>query len=60
MRWVSNGDPPIYVWPGDEWYNQKDKTNYYAIPSLLKWQTFSGDLKEIPFPKKTRIMTSIA
>jgi hypothetical protein len=60
MIWVSNGDPPIYVWPGDGWYNQKDKTRYYAIPSLLRWETFAGELKVIYFPKKARIMTSIA
>ena len=52
MIWISNGDPPIYVWPGDEWYNQKDKCIYTANINKQGWDgpTF------VPFTKKTRIL----
>ena len=53
MRWISNGDPPLYVWPGDTWYNQKDKMIYKANINERSWISTVG---HIDFPKKTRIM----
>lgn len=57
MRWISNGDPPIYVWLGDSWYNQKDKMIYQVDTTRGFWYYFVGEeCKVIPFTKKTRIM----
>jgi hypothetical protein len=28
MIWISNNDPPIYIWKGDKWYNQKNRRIY--------------------------------
>ena len=54
MKWISNNDPPKYVWPGDLWYNQKDKMLYEANIERRQWE---GGRKTIHFPKKTIIMS---
>ena len=64
MKWISNGDPPLYVWLGDNWYNQKDKKTYFSDIGRQCWHHFdSYESKEpsnvIPFPKKTKIMLKI-
>ena len=57
MKWISNNDPPLYVWPGDWWYNQKDKITYNANIISKSWIFENGvDLIYINFTKKTRIM----
>jgi len=53
MRWVSNGDAPIYVWSGDVWYNQKDKMTYAVDTIRGGW--VSNELI-VYFTKKTRMM----
>ncbi len=58
MLWVSNSDPPLYVWEDDEWYNQKDKITYKAYPEERNWGN-AFLLVFIEFPKKTRIMNEI-
>jgi hypothetical protein len=58
MKWISNGDPPLYVWKNDWWYNQKDKQEYQAMIKLRQWISFEPIVKMIDFPKKTRIMTN--
>lgn len=55
MRWISNNDPPLYIWEGDLWYNQKDKITYFADIHMKRW-IIGLSLKSIDFPKKTRIM----
>jgi hypothetical protein len=59
MRWISNGDPPLYVWEGDEWYNQKDKITYQERIDWKCWSYHEGNycISNIDFPKKTRVMT---
>ena len=53
MNWISNGDPPIYVWNKDTWYNQKDKLTYF-IDNLNKgWRC---EDKFYAFTKKTKFM----
>lgn len=54
MLWISNNDPPLYVWKGDLWYNQKDKITYYADVIERVW--IFEDLTKIDFPKRTKIM----
>lgn len=60
MKWISNGDPPIYVWLGDCWFNQKDKLIYFADTQRRFWYCFKHEVtldpEVIPFPKKARIM----
>jgi hypothetical protein len=62
MKWISNGDPPLYVWEGDIWYNQKDKLEYLSISLKRKWichdikQGWQTKIPDIEFPKKTRVM----
>ena len=53
MRWISNGDAPIYIWEGDTWYNQRDKLTYYV--NLIRQCWSSGD-SCIYFTKKTKVM----
>lgn len=58
MRWISK-EPPLYVWRGDSWYNEKDNLVYTADLTRGFWHHFESDddqnPKIIPFPKKTRI-----
>lgn len=57
MRWVSNGDPPLYVWRLDIWYDQKTKRTYQANPDERKWWSLSQTgFTYIDFPKKSRVM----
>jgi len=56
MRWISNNDPPIYVWGGDVWYNQKDKITYIADLYGRQWLPHLFASEGILFPKKARIM----
>jgi len=62
MKWISNGDPPQYVWKGDIWYNQKDKSYYYANLDRNSWDYREQGLNVIDvdmfisFPKKTKVM----
>lgn len=57
MKWISNGDPPLYVWEGDRWYNQKDKMTYSACVESRIWANFLDVYApRIPFPKKTKVM----
>lgn len=54
MMWISNNDPPLYVWDGDTWYNQKDRITYKCDIHNRTWFVSQNS---IPFPKKTHIMT---
>jgi len=56
MKWVSNGDPPLYVREGDTWYNQKDKITYVVYVDQRTWVNLDRP-GLIEFPKKTRIFT---
>ena len=51
-------EPPLYVWEGDIWYNEKDRKMYKANTKKMLWELaeYSIDSEKIPFPKKTRIM----
>lgn len=53
MRWVSNGDSPIYIWKDDEWYNQKDKTTYKPEFNRREWT--ANEKQSIPFSKKVKL-----
>jgi hypothetical protein len=57
MRWISK-EPPIYVWAGDIWYNERDKLEYKADLGRQIWHHFDDDLSVlvVPFPKKTKVM----
>jgi len=55
MTWISNGDPPLYVWPGDDWYNQDDKKLYHAYTLDRAWYCPINETT-IPFPKKTKVL----
>lgn len=57
MRWVSK-EPPIYVWGGDFWYNEKEKLDYTADLGRQFWhhECQDGSFKVVPFPKKTKVM----
>jgi hypothetical protein len=58
--WISNGDPPLYVWVGDTWYNQKDKITYSAnILHRFWWQGNFSEFHKIKFPKKTKVMNEL-
>lgn len=54
MRWVSNGDPPIYVWDGDSWYDQKFDIKYTACLVKECWISTEGNEKS--FKKKTKMI----
>lgn len=56
MRWISNGDPPLYVWEDDQWYDQKTKTTYLAVLESRRWMN-AFYFSVIDFPKKTRVMS---
>lgn len=62
MKWISNGDPPIYVWKSDTWYNQKDKTLWRANITNQCWDYVqqTEDVIDfylfIEFPKRTKVM----
>ena len=51
MKWISNNDPPLYVWPFDTWYNQKNGIEYQSETGNRRW---IYQHMTIPFPKKTR------
>lgn len=53
MTWIAK-DPPIYVWPGDKWYNERNGKTYSVDCERFVWLCD----EEIPivFPKKARIM----
>lgn len=59
MEWGSK-EPPLYVWEGDTWYNERDKLTYKADLGKLIWHhyAFEGDQfpKTIPFPPKTKVL----
>lgn len=57
MQWTSNGDPPLYVWSGDTWYNEKTKLLYECNMADRVWFQYDNPgAHVIPFPKKTRIL----
>jgi hypothetical protein len=57
MKWIaSEKNPPIYVWWGDEWYNETDKRVYYANKSKMAWVS-SIDEKMFHFTKKTKLLS---
>lgn len=59
MIWISNNDPPLYVWLGDMWYNQKDRCIYHADMLNKRWLFITiepPEYLEVAFPKKTRVM----
>jgi len=63
-HWISNGDPPKYVWLGDVWYNQKNKRYYRANTIANSWilegnELIEGEQKYIAFPKKTVLMENV-
>lgn len=51
-RWISK-DPPIYIWWGDVWFNERDKREYMPCKERQAW--VCGD-DVMPFTKKTKIM----
>jgi len=55
MKWISK-DPPIYVWPRDTWYNERDGFEYYADIDKAIWEHPLRP-EAIPFTKKTRILS---
>ncbi len=58
MKWISNDDPPLYVWEGDTWYNEKDKKEYNCVIRDRLWMyEYIGEISSIAFPRKTKIMT---
>ena len=52
MQWISR-EPPIYVWEGDTWRNEKEDKIYVANLDTRSW--ISG-IDTIEFPKKTVLM----
>jgi hypothetical protein len=54
MRWISK-EPPIYVWQGDTWFNERDGKEYYADISTRVWRQEEQTFVFIDFPKKTQI-----
>ena len=58
FNWKSNGDPPLYVYPNDIWYNQKNHVRYKADVDKRIWISLV-DAEIIEFPKKTRVMNPI-
>jgi hypothetical protein len=57
MHWISR-DPPIYVWAGDTWFNEKDRCIYTADLTRQIWirEDEEVDCQVIPFTKKTKVM----
>lgn len=53
MKWISNNDPPIYVWTCDEWYNQKNQKTY--SPYLIE-KCWKCEEEKVYFTKKTKVM----
>jgi hypothetical protein len=51
MKWIDK-NPPLYVWPGDEWYNERDKMIYTCDIEKREW--VNAD-KRIDFLKKTKV-----
>jgi hypothetical protein len=51
MKWISK-DPPLYVWEGDIWYNERNKKCYDVNIKENAWVNLD---EKIPFPKKTKI-----
>lgn len=51
MRWIASS-PPIYVWEGDVWYNEKDKKEYTVDLEKAAWVSGTS---QFPFTKKTKI-----
>ena len=57
MRWISNGDSPLYVWEGDSWYNQKTRAIYHQDRNKKEWFHAGQDKQEaIPFKKNVKLM----
>ena len=49
MRWISKDkSPPVYVWKGDDWFNESNKKIYVANIDNHVWENESGN---IPFAK---------
>lgn len=60
MIWISNNDPPLYVWQYDEWFNQKDNLLYHSDLYNMQWSCsdpndWNKPSYRIKFPNKTRI-----
>lgn len=57
MQWISK-EPPLYVWGGDTWFNEKDRRVYTADLTRQIWHHFDedGSCQVIPFTKKTKVM----
>ena len=47
--------PPLYVWAGDIWHNERDHTEFKADIAKREWVL--GDLK-VAFPPKTKVITT--
>lgn len=57
MLWISK-EPPIYVWRGDTWFNEKDKRVYTADLTKQVWYCdIDGICQVFPFTKKTKVMS---
>lgn len=54
--WYSK-DPPIYIFEGDIWINEKTKDIYFMSPSKHSFIPENKELEKIPFTKKTRILS---
>ena len=57
MKWISNGDPPLYVWEGDCWYDQKGMRLMFADLINDNWTSIWPESITISFPKKTKVKT---
>ena len=53
MRWIGK-QPPLYVWPGDEWLHERNGIIYEASIDEFKW--ICQGQSDIEFPKKTKIL----
>lgn len=52
MNWIAKY-PPLYLWEGDTWYNEKTGTVFEPDFSARMWNC--GD-ESIPFHKNTKVI----
>lgn len=55
MIWFSK-EPPIYIFDGDYWQNEKTKEMYYMDIRRMCFVPLLRYMDKIPFTKKTRIL----
>ena len=55
MEWISK-DPPIYIFIGDTWLRETDKSIFESNIEKGIWVCENGEM--FPFTKKTKIMKS--